>query len=344
MTAIFKELRAAGLLTGEVPEIPDDAATSRWILALQVAGGWLAALFLLAFVGLGASAFVKSGGGWLLLGVLATALAGFGLHRNRGVVLRQFLFALSLAGQGAFAIGALKLTSDDQIGWLLVGLFEAAVCVGVSWTPHRLIAALVVLGALQGVAAPSGLFRSGNGWFATWVLSVYWLAACAMLGLEARWRVHRSAPVLSAFAAALAIYCLLSVAVQFVFELGGNNPLRGQGLHGIGLSLVSFGCLAKLGHELWRGKGGVSLLVAFAGVCLATWQSPGFAMGLTAMVFGFRLTHRWLLWLGGVVALMAIGRFYYFLPVDLLTKSAYMILGGILLLGARRLIATQRAG
>ncbi|MFA7291597.1 MAG: hypothetical protein WC023_05025, partial [Rhodocyclaceae bacterium] len=60
---VLDALRAAGHLSGEVA-VPDaEAHVSRWILALQVMGGWLASLFLLSFVGLAASAFVKGGSG-----------------------------------------------------------------------------------------------------------------------------------------------------------------------------------------------------------------------------------------------------------------------------------------
>lgn len=338
---LLAELRATGQLSGE-PPLPagehSEQSTSRWILALQVMGGWMAANFLLGFVGLGATALVKTPSGWMVLGVLATALAGFALQRAQGVLLQQFLLPLSLAGQAAFAIGAVDLSHSS--GWWLVGLFEMAVFVLVRWPLHRFLAALAALYAVQ--AAIVGDFVLGHrasAGLAAWLQTFYWAGACALLADEMRWRTTRAAPLLGVLAAALAVHCLSAASIPLALELGGT--FAGKTAVALGLPLVSFACLAYLGRDLWRSGRGLLLLLALAGVLAVTWQSPGLAVGSTAMVLGFANGRRWLLWLGGLVALAGIGRFYYFLEVDLLAKSAYLVLGGLLLLGARRLLPAR---
>lgn len=51
---VLNELRADGYLRGEsLPPPSFEAGGSHWILALQVIGGWLAAVFMLLFLGMG---------------------------------------------------------------------------------------------------------------------------------------------------------------------------------------------------------------------------------------------------------------------------------------------------
>lgn len=345
MTPVLEELRAAGYLTGDAP-LPEaglaEHGVSRWILALQALGGWLASFLLLAFVGLGASALVKGGTGWLVLGVITTAFAGWMLQKAEHVFVRQFLLPFSLAGQAAFAMGAVELGKGG--GWWLVAGFELAVCAGVAWPMHRFLAALAMLFAVQAASAGPSFGVGGSAGFGAWLSPLYWAAACVLLADELRWRVSKAAPAIAAVAAALAVYCLASVSLPLAFELGGagwaSNRLQ-PGLMQTGLPLVSFACLAWLGRSRWRSPRGVLLLAALGAGMAVTWQSPGVGVGITALVLGFANGRRWLSWLGGIVALAALGRFYYFLPVDLLSKSGYLVLGGVLLLAVRLLLARE---
>lgn len=336
--ALFADLRAAGHLSGALPPADAEHGVSRWILALQAGGGWLAALFMLSFVGLGAAALVKGGVGWLLLGVLTTLAAGGVLHGARSgqsVFLRQFLLPFLLAGQGAFALGAGELL-DRQGAWL-VAAFELAVCFGIAWPLHRFLAALMVLLALQ-VAV--GLPFERHELFAAWFPVVCWAAGCALSLDEVRWRTLRVAPVLAAFVAALMVYSLAWAALPLVLE-GGGFPgavrLASELARGA-LVLCAALALVWLGRAFWGSGRGPLLLAMLLAVLALTWRSPGIALGVTAMALGFASGRRWLLWLGGACALAAIGRYYYYLPVSLLDKSGALVLGGLLLLAARQLL------
>lgn len=350
-SGLLDELRAGGHLAAEVPDnVPvhsDEADVSRWILALQAMGGWLASIFLLSFVGLGASALMKSGTGWLVLGILTTVLAGSMLQKAGSVFLRQFLLPFSLAGQVAFAMGAVQLGKDG--GWWLVAAFQLAVCILVAWPMHRFLAALSVLYALQAALLGDLFFHGDRSWLGSWLVPLYWAAACALLLDEAEsmhWRVRKFAPVIAAFAAALVVHVLASIALPLAVELGGNGWMSQRsspGLSQMAVSVVSFVCLGYLGMPLWRTPRGALLLAALAAVLAVCWQSPGVGIGVAAMALGFAGGRRWLLWLGGLVALAAIGRFYYFLQVNLLTKSGFLILGGSLLLAMRVLIGKGEA-
>ena len=140
--ALLAELHARGDLAANAPPPAPEHVESRWVLALQIAGGWLAAIFLLLFLGAGSAALIHSASGWLIIGVLLTTAAGFGLRRDGGPLYRQFLLALSLAGQGAvlFGLADWKHGSNHYHAYLFAA-FEAAVFIAVPWAPHRLFAA-----------------------------------------------------------------------------------------------------------------------------------------------------------------------------------------------------------
>ncbi|MFA7293269.1 MAG: DUF4401 domain-containing protein, partial [Rhodocyclaceae bacterium] len=261
------------------------------------------------------------------------------LQTARGVFVRQFLLPFSLAGQAAFAMGAVQLGKGE--GWWLVAAFELAVGVFVAWPMHRFVAALAALYAIQAATLGHFFARGGDLWVGVWLSPLYWAAACALLVDELRWRTTRAAPLLAALASALAVHALSSASLPLLMELGGGGGMSHRlqpGMAQAALSLVSFVCLAWLGRARWRSPRGLLLLAALGGGLAVTWQSPGVGLGITAMALGFAHSRRWLLWLGGLVALAAIGRFYYFLQVDLLIKSGYLALGGVLLLAVRQLV------
>lgn len=339
MTALIDELRESGALTGDLPPMPASEPVSRWVVALQVGGAWLAALFLLIFVGLGAASWVRSGTGWMVIGVLATGGAALGLRAGPGMVGRQFLLALSLAGQGAFALGV-----TDRAGWRFgdawwaVALFEVVVMVAVNWGVHRLLAALLMLGALQlALTQPFG-HDSFAGEVAGWVLSFYWATACGLWLTERRWRTLPWSDLSGCLATALLVYCLLSILWHFALDLSGIGLFKKN--WGIGASLVAISgvYLAILGRPIWVGARGAVLFASLLGLCAATWQAPGIVAGLVAMVSGFGQGRRWLFWLGGIVMLAAIGGFYYSLQINLLQKSGLLGLAGLILIALRAML------
>lgn len=346
MVGLIEELRQSGALIGELPPQPDGAPVSRWIVALQVVGAWLASFFLLGFIGLAAAIFIRSGSDWAVVGVLATGGAVLGLRAVSGMVGRQFFLALSLAGQAAFAFGiADELGWKHSEAWWSVAVFEAAVAVAVAWRPHRLLAALLMLGAVHlALVEPFQWLDSKvlDGEVATgWMLSVYWAAACGLWLLEPNWRTLRWADLLASLAIALSLYCLLSVLTQFTIKVSFFGLLWKERETGVMLVVISFIYLALCGRSLWKGGRGVALFASLLGLCAVTWQAPGIAVGFAALVIGFGGGRRWLLWLGGAVLLAAIGCYYYSLQIDLLQKSGLLVFAGGILLGLRALLGTE---
>lgn len=335
--SLLATLRQRGDLAPDAPPPPEAAAESRWVLGLQMVGGWLAAIFLLLFLGAGTAPFVHSAGGWLVIGLILTVLAGFGLRQTSGTLLRQFLLVISLVGQIAVIIGI----GDSKFGLreyngILIAAFEAAVFFAVPWGPHRLIAGSLALFALS-TAGFRNMFGYRDGAMLPFV-TAYWLFACLLAQTEARWRALRAAPLLGMLLAALLVnvmlYCATALFRPLAFEPGFTGHADTWGL-----VLIVGAALFALGNDIWRGWRALLAGLLLAAALALTWRAPGIAVGLTVMLFGFRRGHGWMLWLGGLLVLVAMNRFYYDLQLDLLYKSGLLVGSGILLLAMRALLA-----
>lgn len=331
--ALYAELRRRGELAEGAAPPPQDAEESIWVLGLQIVGGWLAALFLLSFFGLIATSFVRAGG-WLSIGLALTGLAAVGLQRIRGTLGRQFLWAVSLTGQGAVLLGLGKFISDERAAALAFAGFEFVLAALVTWPAHRFLAVVAGICALQ-----AGLIRHDAGL----VVTLCWALACQAYAGEARWRAALRSSAWGTPAAALACFCLGAV----VFQLAGDVLTQEFERHALGsalgLSLVSLLCLSWQGRVLWRGVEGAIALLLIAAIAALCWRAPGLLVGVSAFVLGYARGHRWLVWLGAAVALAGIGRYYYDLRLDLLSKSLAIATGGGLVLLLRFLLLRRSA-
>ncbi|MDR2240167.1 MAG: DUF4401 domain-containing protein [Zoogloeaceae bacterium] len=345
--ALAEKLHAAGHL--RVPAWPPpavkDAPVSRWILALQVVGGWLAALFLLGFLGTSAMLALRSATGWIIVGLLLSAGPAPFLMRTENTVLRQFLFVAALAGQGALFWGVSRLSDHgvlfDGMAFFLLALYEAVLLVWVAWMPHRLVAALAGCGAFAGslvMAFPDVFLLLGGDWWA----GVYWLAAGLLWLREPRWRASRHADAMTALAWALTLHSLVyalsrSFAYFVMKDIGFSFTLFLLPAGSAALAVLLARSLPRDGRNL---AAVALLLVALA----LTWQAPVVGMGGVALALGFARGRLALMWIGGAVLVYGVSRFYYDLQLPLLDKSGLMALGGGLLLAVRALFGREERG
>lgn len=337
---VLSELRADGHLRGEsLPPLSFEAGGSHWILALQVIGGWLAAVFMLLFLGMGAAPLVKGASNWIVIGLITTALTGLLMGRvvdTGSTVLRQFLLVASLAGHGALIVGATMFgRSEGSTSFFMIALYETVMLLWVAWMPHRLVAALVGSAALVMAVDMSVSWELVRYW-----VGIYWFAVCLLWYHETRWQAHGFGESVYALACALTLLC-------FAYALSGYFSHNLFGLHktfhfdAVLCSAVNIAFVLIIARPQLK-----SIRNLFAAVLLAialgmTWQAPAVGMGALTLVFGFARGHRWLMWLGGAMLVFGVGRFYYDLQLILLHKASLMFLGGILLLAVRALICRQ---
>jgi hypothetical protein len=340
LESMLDELRAEGHLRGEVsPPQSSEAGVSHWIIALQVVGGWLAAVFMLLFLGLGAAPLIKGAAGWMVVGLLMTALSGLLIGRildsghSRAMVWRQFLLVASLAGRGALIVGASLLgKGEGAIGFVLIALYESVLLLRVAWMPHRLVAALVGAGAL--VAALDMVFAQELVRY--WV-GIYWFVVCLLWLLESRWQAQRYGEAVYALACALTLLCFAFTASGFLVHPFFALP-RGFRFDAALTSAVSIAFALILARPLLNSARNLIAAVLITAALGVTWQALAINMGAMVLIFGFARARRWLMWLGGAMLVFGVGRYDYELHLSLLLKSGLMVLGGLLLLGVRALI------
>lgn len=342
--SLLNELRTRGDLAADAPPPAEEHAEeqaevhvdSRWVLALQIAGGWLAAIFLLIFLGAGTAPFVHSASGWLSVGVLLTISASLGLRREGGTLYRQFLLVLSLAGQGAvlFGLADWKHGGNSQ-HWVIFAAFEALVFLTVAWAPHRLLAAYAAFFSLSLAGAGRGYVPDSAGMLP--FIAIYWAAACLLSLSETRWRARPYAPALTLVAAALAINVVQFCCTTLYRPFSPAHTFQGLSAGWL-LVAVSGLALLALGRQIWQGSRALLAALLLVAVLVLTWRAPGVAVALAALALGFQRGRRWLMWTGGALALVALNRFYYDLQIDLLEKSGLLVLGGVLVLALRWLL------
>lgn len=295
-------LRERGLVAADAAAPVADAVERPWFIALLQGGaGWLAGVFLLAFVGMvfepNATAMIL-GIGFVLL---AAAWAIYHLDRE-AVFLEQFALALSIAGQIAVA-------------WAIL-----------EGNPSKLFAAvmLLLLQLVMWVVMPNTLARTLAAWFAT----IAWLYATRFLldfaGEPSAWIaldwLLRWGPLL-----ALAGWLIRRETNWMASDL---RQYARPGLTGVLLGLAVGGfALDPFGWLVPRGE---TLGAALGWRALVPLLSIGLA--LCAAYGAFRVRSRGLLGLAVVAAIAHLARFYYLYGTTLLVKSLIMACVGAALL------------
>jgi uncharacterized membrane protein len=335
---LWLDLKQAALVEGDLP--PTGAATAPWFVRVMLGvAGWIGAVFLLFFVGLGLRFVLESAVASMVVGLAACAAAGmlFRLKPDRDFV-TQFALAVSLTGQGL----------------VLVALS--------SWLKHQVSSialAMAVFQAVLFILVPNFIHR-------VWAT---WMGACAVVFALGRW--HLQAYGLGLLSGACAWVWLNE------FQLVKHGTMPRAGGYGLVLALMSAAGMVAwpAGAWLWRagshrppgsdyhlwigaGLGGVALLWAVwrllireavqptsrtcgpilgaAGIlAVATIKAPGLAPAVLILLLGYGNGNRVLSGLGVAALLGYLSFYYYSLESTLLYKSALMAATGLALLAAR---------
>jgi hypothetical protein len=332
LAELTQSLRAQGLIAADAAVPPEAEPDTPWFLALmQGIAGWLAGVFLLAFIAIVFKPDDRAS--ILLVGALLLVAAWLIYRAGRvAVFLEQFALALSIAGQLAITWG---IVDEDFDGLVLA--FSLLVLQVLIWLvmPNRTARTLAALFAtIAWVYTIRFLLRSGDsiedflgfgrnrdvpiaaawtlpvGWLLTWlpmVAAVSWLIA-----REPRWIARGFAdharPALTGLVLGLA---LAGVAAEpFIFLTFGDESM--------GMKL-----------SWWA-------LFPLLSIALAGFAAYG----------AFRLRSIGLLGFAVLAAMLHLSRFYYFYGTTLLWKSLIMLLAGtgMLMLGVWMKGSDRREG
>jgi uncharacterized membrane-anchored protein len=349
LDAVMQAARAQGLLPAEAT--PPRADARPWpVVLLTALGAWLAAIPLLAMVGMLLGDLISRSVGPYFVGALLIA-GSVVVLRSRDVPLfvEQLAVPALLVGGGSLGFGLFRDAGTDG-GAALLALVALGVAVAIrsAWLRVLLGAAAAVL---IGIALTPQRWRFGRGesleqWWLAWhLLLAGWLVALwALRSL----RGHTAAALESTAAGwSLALLAGFAGWSGMTFLVGGT---LGGGLAG---EVVRE--FARRGEPTlaWRGMQALSALLALAGAVIAARRWRGLRrapvagaglviVALAALMPSLGATLLMLAWLAtsgrfrlaaaaAVAAAWIVGAFYYQLAWPLATKAALLAGAGALL-------------
>jgi hypothetical protein len=321
--ALVAELVRNQVIPANAPPLPPDAEERPWFVsALLGTAGWLAGIFVLAFIGVG---FRLSGSvSFGLFGVFLLG-AAFVLYRvtRNNAFLDQLALAGSIAGQISLTVSFVQATKHTAA--------IPAACVAV-------MQCLLVL------VMPNRLARALAAFFAcvAWALTLRF----AWWGDQESWDVTRHAvPLVPALIGWAAIWIPVAALCAIVIRNEASWMARPAAaritrpaLTGLILALT-FGTFASEPLETfaWFRSSGT-----MPENWLVLWPLLNAAMALWAGFCAFQLRSKALLGVAIAAALLHVGQFYFLLGTTLVVKSLIMLLTGALFVGAGLLLKRSR--
>lgn len=353
----WAQARQQGLVQGDAPAQDLDEPPVL-VLALAMLGALASLVPLAVFLALALGERFVLGAGGVVLGLVFLAAAGGLMRQSRHAFINCVALVLWCAG-GLLVLVNLGDVADSRLGVLLIGTVSALVLMlGASLAQMRWIQSLMGLGWGMAVVVSlmalqswlPGLLALQLDALLPALLWCLWLRGePARLAAPAqRW----SQPRWAAFADAAIVGVLISnfasgyVARAIFWEHSGDIFTWAFPV-GRGLAVVVVALSTWMLARQWRARGSTerhgerSVLLAGALLAVAAWFSTGLAVvGLVAA--GALLAARWrIAVLCALLALVALGQFYYHLGWSLAAKGLGLALAGAVLLAC--LWALRRA-
>lgn len=333
-------LLRAGVVEGDAPET--GKLDSPWYVKVLLAfSGWLAAIFLLIFFGLGYEFLHKNSIASLITGALLIGTAFVILRKQKNEFVENLGLAISLTGQ-ALVVYAIILISDhnEQLVFLLITLLQTSLAILMPNSIHRIFSSFFA-------ALSFSLALNFQGW-AYIVTGIYMFLAAWCLLNEFTYPQHMRKMRSIGYGLVLALISLKGISI---FGLGGLATLIGRrhseiwAIPLITEILTAAVALYVVWHILKRyGRSNfdsisIAALSAALLICTVSIEVQGITVGVVIMSLGFFGSNRVLLGLGIVSLIFYISSYYYLLDTTLLSKSLSLLVIGIVLLALRWLMA-----
>lgn len=336
-SSLKERLAQAGVVVKE-GEAPPALETPWFVRALQAFSGWLAAVFLLGFIAMGAVFILDSSAAAATLGLVMIGGAYAALRMAPGDFLEHLALAASLAGQLLMAWAVSDALGDMSAGlWWSLLVLQGILAVVMPSLMHRAFSAFAASVALYLALAEGVSTPSLAGGLVLLALTGLWLN-------EFRWPARLRAMQ------ALGYGLLLGLLVIQAMGYFGQSLLLGRYYVGTGLdwlepwvgdALGMLALLLLLRHVFQHHAGAVLPGVRAAAygavilLMLLSFQAHGLSQGAVVIALGFAIGNRLVMGLGGLLLLLSISSYYYWLDVTLLTKAMILAAMGVVLLAIR---------
>jgi len=333
---LWERLQTAGLVKGDVPT----RAVSPWFVRVMLGiAGWIGALFILGFIGVGFAMVMENAGAAAVAAVICCggAYAIFRLAAKNDFA-SQFGLATGMAGQMLFGIAIFQqFDSEESLAYFLFFCVEAALTVLMPNFLHRIFTTLAAVAALYLGFAQAGL----HGLALPLVVAGCALVWRGELRLAARadlWRPVGYGLALGVLQTAATP--LLGNEMRFFFRHGEGGWFQKYGPE-VGTLLVAVVFLAVTVHLLREleidtsSREGIAILGCAALAMGVSFPAHGLAAALLILILGFAGGNRLLFGLGLLAVASFLAHYYYQMRETLLYKSLILGATGAFLLGAR---------
>jgi len=343
---LWSKLSDAGVASGDMPDL-ESVSTPWYVRTLLGFSGWLAALFMLLFIGAALSFVFRSNGAAFISGVALLGGAYAMLRKPGGDFMEQLALATSLAGQGLVVYVIFRTSGwSGSSSWFQIALL------------HVLLAGLM----------PNFIHR---------VFSAFFAAFSIQYAL-----VYLGAPYLFGGLLMIPVAFIWLNELEYPAFL---QPMRAIG-YGLVIGLINIKGSALFGSRHWwmhyRERAdwvqpwmdeavagavilvvvwqllrrykvpptGLTAIASFAAAIIAfgaSLEANGISVGVLIMLLGFAGGNRILLGLGIASVLFFVSSYYYMTDTTLLVKSYTMAATGAVLLGLRwsmRFVPAEQRG
>lgn len=328
---LWQQLQQAGLVSGPLPAPADQQQQAFFLRLLLGLSGWLSAVFFTGFISVFfINVFSTIGSIWMV-GLLLCLLSVVLSHRTYGsILLQQFVFACSLAGQAQIVLAVLDNSQNQQLAAATALLLAMLLFFLIRLRSHRSLSAFLACAALF-------ILLRQQAWlyaFPALCAAVVWLWLQQM-------RLHQSPNLLQPAASGLtlavwlAIYWALLINSSF---MGWWNlePKQWQSQLWIAAALSSMVCFAfawqLIGQSIQQAKLRYLALLVSLAVSLLNLKMLGLAPLCLLLTIGIAHTQTRLIWFNLCCLAAYLMLYYYSLNHTLLYKSIVLSFSGALLL------------
>ena len=334
---IWNTLREARVVEGDMPDM--ESLASPWYVRVMLGfSGWLAALFILAFIGAALAFVMRSNTASLVTGTILIGAAFAILKNTRGDFVEQLALATSIAGQSLVIYIIFKTSGWNGAGaWSLTALLHAALAIVMPNFIHRVFSSFFAAFALSFALASAG--------------APYLLGGVLMFPVAFIWLNEFNYPKYLQPMRAIGYGLVIGLINIKGSALFASNmwwirrstkevwvqPWMGELLAGAAILYVVWQLLLRNGHELTDRVGMLSLAATVV-VLAVSLEANGITAGIMIILLGFAGGNRILTGLGIASALFYVSSYYYMMNTTLLAKSQTMLLIGVVLLAARWLM------
>lgn len=337
---LWEKLNQAGVIERK-PPIAGTTESPWYVKVLLAFSGWLAAIFLLGFIGVGFKFVLNNSTTAFIIGSLMIGGAFTILRIPKNEFVEHLALAISMAGQALVVFAIFDVENhNEKVAWLLVALLELPLAILMPNFVHRAFSSFVAAFALS-------LTMPYSGW--PYLVSglIMLLAALCWLN-ELRSPRHMKKRQAIGYGLVLALISLKGLALfgfrtiyywrasQTKDELW-SQPWIGEVLTGSVTLFVVWYLLKRYGRSISERLSITTLLVTLI-FCAVSFKVQGITVGMVIMLLGFAGSNRVLLGLGILSLLFYISSYYYLLDTTLLAKSLNLFVVGLVLLASRWLM------